>query len=164
MNLEEKIDDLINNKFPLIYKLDNKNVYLIGGSIKSIILDEISKDLDFVYIIDTDEKIKSFINKYNLPYKKNSFNGYKINYNNINIDLWNTKDLEHCVEYNYDQLFYDINKRKIIDIGFTDAIKNGIKEVNCNIKNNRINGIDEEKLNKRLEKIKLDIKRFGDKL
>lgn len=56
--------------------------------------------------------------------------GYKINYKEITIDLWKTKDLYTAVEYNIDGLFYDVANSQLIPFGYFDALENGLRKVN----------------------------------
>ena len=74
--------------------------------------------------------IKTFISKYGLQFSYNHFNGFKITFNDIEIDLWHTKDLFDSIEYNADGLLYDINNHRFISLTFDDFLKNGPKKIN----------------------------------
>ena len=149
--LEEKIYNEIMNLFPLIFTIPKTyHVFLVGGSIKSISLNEKIKDFDFVVLDNNgqaDSEIKKFLCKNNLNYKINKLDGYKIDYNNFSIDLWATNDLIKSIHYNADGLFFDIHNKCLLPFGIYDALENGLREIN-NSKN-----MDEEAENKRKNKI-----------
>ena len=158
--LNKKIDDRImalkqkNNILSLFFdEIVNYNPIIIGGFIRNVINEEKSRDIDIILNCDDSGKINKIIDKYNLNYKKNQFDGYKINFNDIYIDIWCIKNhnlfkkgiyeisvnnLKKTTFINYDSLIYEINTKKLdidnylkclysstIDfVGNEDAIKN----------------------------------------
>lgn len=135
--LEKKLDSLIKEKFNLIYTISLfYDTYLIGGAICDTMINSNIRDLDFViHSYNTDyveDFIKRFINKYHLDYSLNHFNGYKIKYNDTEIDLWHTNDLYDSIEYNADGLLYNVQEHKLVSITFDDFLKNGLKRINNN--------------------------------
>ena len=136
---------LIKN-FPFIFSIDDP-VFLLGGAIKDIIYNNIVKDLDFVVLSDNAESIEKFINDNDLKYIRNSFNGYKIEYNDIHIDIWPTQDLYECIQYNYDGLFYDIKNDLILSFGYLNSINDKLIKINDGKKHPNKNK-DAERLNK----------------
>lgn len=52
--------------------------------------------------------------------------------------MWITDDLFSSIQYNVDGLLYSLNKDTLVSLTFDDFNKNGIREVNNNIENNRI--------------------------
>mgnify|MGYP001515517692 CR=1 FL=1 len=104
---KEKVRKYIIENFPLAIEISNiAPIFLIGGALRDIELLTPPKDLDFVVLSDTDEIIKTFIEKNNLKYKINKLGGYKIYNNTVVVDLWNTNDLLKSIEYNIEGLFY----------------------------------------------------------
>ena len=91
---KEKVRKYIIENFPLAIEISNiAPIFLIGGALRDIELHTPPKDLDFVVLSDTDEIIKTFIEKNNLKYKINKLGGYKIYNNSVVVDIWNTNDL-----------------------------------------------------------------------
>lgn len=142
---KEKVRKYIIENFPLAIEISNiAPIFLIGGALRDIELHTPPKDLDFVVLSDTDEIIKTFIEKNNLKYKMNKLGGYKIYNNSVVVDLCNTNDLLKSIEYNIEGLFYDIKNDYIIPFGYYDALENGLRIINPN---NNIN--EEERISKR---------------
>lgn len=108
--------------------------YIIGGFLRSILLDRPTKDLDIIVCNGNKKNILENIRKNNLEYKTNHFNGYKILYNGKEIDIWNVNNLIDGIEYNIEALFYDIKEKEFIDLGFVDSIENN-KLIEINEKN-----------------------------
>jgi len=120
-----KLDNLIKEKFPIIYDYKfNGIVLLCGGALRNIFMNLSVNDLDFIVVTQNSLEIINFIKKFNLSYRKNSFGVYKINYNNFIIDMYAACDLYDAVLYDVDMLFYDINKHQMINCGAIHAIKN----------------------------------------
>lgn len=130
----EEIKEQINKYFSIIYNIPSTyHVFLVGGSIRSISLNEQIKDLDFVFLDSyntVNNYILEFINNYSLNYTFNEYGGYKINYNGFMVDLWKTKDLLYAIQFNADGLFYDIHNNYLITFGIYDALENGLRELN----------------------------------
>ena len=144
---KELIKKYLINNFNLIFSIDEP-VFLLGGAIKDIIYNNIVKDLDFVVLSDNTDSIEKLINDNNLQYTKNSFDGYKIKYNNLYIDIWSAQDLYDCIQYNFDGLFYDIKNDSILSFGYINSINDKLIELN----NKRNHPSSARKL-ERLEKI-----------
>lgn len=144
----------IEENFNIILDFFSSNVFLGGGALKDLMLGEKIKDLDFIVFSENDFEIKEFIKKYNLSFRENKMNGYKIFYNDLVIDIWNSTNLYTCIEYNYDALFYDIKNDKLISFGFFECIETG-KIVKLNYCNN----LKESELI-RIEKIKIKLERL----
>ena len=156
--LEVKLENEIKNKFPVAYDIANyAPVYLVGGTIRDLMIDKEPKDLDFI-ILGTEYSriILEVFQKYNITFTYNHFGGYKINYKGIQIDLWTNNDLYSAVQYNVDGLFFYLNDNILLSFSFDDFIKNGLRIINSE---NNIESCREEKL-KKFEKI---LKRRKDK-
>ena len=120
-----KIDSYINKSFNCLYKHDfESEIYLIGGAVRSLLIDKTPKDLDVVIVSDSSKEIEDFIEKFNLNYSKNSFGGFKISHNGIQVDIWATNDLFKAIQYNLDGLFYNLKTKKITSMGYFDGIEN----------------------------------------
>lgn len=147
VSLEEKIKNYIKDNFNIINDMAKEMpIYLVGGSIRSLILSLEPKDLDFIVLgCEYNDKLLELINKFNMNYSYNKFGGYKIKYNNIVVDIWTNNDLFSSVEYNGDGIFYYVNDGVIVSLTFDDFIKNGVRKVNTlnNIKTTRIDKIKE---------------------
>lgn len=124
-NKKSFIADFLNNNFKEVLGVNNKDVqiYLLGGAIKDLTQNITPKDIDIVFLTSDSSFLDDFINNNNFNYNKNSFGGYKINHNELIIDMWATNDLYKTIEYNLDGLFYDIKNNLIIPFGFIDGVE-----------------------------------------
>lgn len=102
--LEEVIDT---NVFNFIELMSQKtNVYLFSGIIRNYFLkNSIIRDVDIV--IESDDKIQSLIKKY--EYRINSFGGYKVMINDMEIDIWRM-DKTWAINYHQTILNFDLDK------------------------------------------------------
>lgn len=136
--LTEIVDDvekMFNEYFDVFNKFNIEGKpYIVGGFLRNILLNRPIKDLDIVVCNGDKENILENIRKNNLNYKINYFNGYKIIYNGKEIDIWDVNNLLDGIEYNIEALFYDIQEKKFVDLGFTDSIENN-KLIEINEKN-----------------------------
>ena len=122
--LQEKLNKLIKEKFNIIFEYDFEGrVLLYGGAIRSTLLKERINDLDFVILTQGKCQILDFIKKYNLKYRYNIAGGYKIIYEDLEIDIYSADDLYYIGKYNIDKLFYDIKNHIFISCGYIDALK-----------------------------------------
>lgn len=122
--LQDKVDKLIKEKFGIIYNYDFKGrVFLLGGALRSTILGEEIKDLDFIILTQGECEVANFVSANNLDYRFNMFGGYKVLYNDIEVDIFSVNDLHEATQYNIDGLFYDIKNRIFISCGIFDAFK-----------------------------------------
>lgn len=128
----DMFDQFIKNNFPIIYEYKfNGIILLLGGAIRSIILNEKIKDIDFVLLTQKKDNIRGFINNFNLDFEKNFMGGYKIHYNDLEIDIFSVNDLFDAVHYDTDFLFYDLDNHMLISCGSLNSYKKRtIKEVN----------------------------------
>lgn len=144
----------LEKNFSMILNFFSSDVFFCGGALKDLILEEKIKDLDFIVFSESDSEIKDFIKKYNLYFRRNRFNGYKIFYNDLVIDIWNSTSLYECIEYNYDALFYDIGNNQLISFGFFECI-----ETEKIVKLNYWNNLEEADLI-RIKKIKIKLEKL----
>lgn len=148
-----KVDNYLVNNFGIIYDFQfNNDIFLLSGAIRDSIVDMAPRDLDIVMLSEDDSELQEFINKHSLKYKRNSFGGYKIEFNNITVDFWATNDLLKTIEYNLDGLFYDIKDRKILPIGYLSAVENKTL--------NRLNDDSKHPSNERQLERELKLKEF----
>lgn len=119
----QKIDDYLHATFPQIYEFDFGGIVLLyGGTIKNIIMNEKVKDLDFLILGDSDNKIIEFIDNYKFDYRMNAMRGFKI-LANIDVDISECHDLHEIGRYSTNLLFYDINRRQILSFGFVNSVQ-----------------------------------------
>ncbi|MBS7565393.1 hypothetical protein KHS38_13355 [Mucilaginibacter sp. Bleaf8] len=64
-----------------------KQAYVVGGFLRDIANNTQPRDLDILLGLP-DEEIQSLINNLSLKYYKNRFNGYKIVFENFDLDCW----------------------------------------------------------------------------
>lgn len=120
----DKIDKIIHEKFPIIYEYEfNGLILLFGGAVKDIIMNRQVKDLDFILLTTKDDEIKKFVEHYNFNCKKLIYKGYKINYNDMDIDLTYTNDLFEAGHLSTDFLFFAVKRKVLIPMGIKDSIK-----------------------------------------
>lgn len=140
LTLEMRLSKYINNHFYPAYIISSlAPIYLLGGSIRDLILAKKPNDLDFIVLGKEHlDWVLKVLKKYNIEYKLNKLGGYKFNYEGTKIDLWLADDLFSAIQYNVDGLFFDLRTNSILSLTFDDFINNGLKEVNSN--NNIENG------------------------
>ena len=113
-----EIDKVLKEKFNIIFDFDFDGLLLLLGSVKDIITKKNNiKDLDFSLLTTSKGNIEEFIKKNNLKSKRNIYHGYKINYNNIEIDITYVNDLYDAGHLSTDYLFYDVKRKILIPIG-----------------------------------------------
>lgn len=130
--LEKRIENYIKNNFEVAYEIASfVPVYLLGGAIRDLIMDNVPKDLDFIVLgMEYSKDILEVLNKYKIDFNYNHFGGYRINYNGVHVDLWASNDLFSAVQYNVDGLFFYLNDNNLISFSFDDFVKNGLKLIN----------------------------------
>lgn len=118
-----KISDYLKQIFPQIYNFKfSGEIYLIGGAVRDIIEDKPPKDLDLILLSDN-PNIEEFLIENRLEYRKNSFDGYKILFKNITIDMWAVNDILKAIQYNLDGLMYNVKYDIIIPFGYIDGME-----------------------------------------
>lgn len=108
-------------------------LYLFGGAVRDFLVNNFDnfRDLDFVVKFQSNkDKIENFFpNNKKISYSKNKFDGYKIKFSNVSVDIWELKDtwnftnpedispenLLNSVFLNLDKLLYSVNKKKYIN-------------------------------------------------
>lgn len=102
--LEEVIDTDVFNFIELMSQ--STNVFLFSGIIRNYFLKNSTvRDVDIV--IESDDKIQSLIEKY--EYRINSFGGYKVMINGMEIDIWRM-DKTWAINYHQTILNFDLDK------------------------------------------------------
>ena len=130
-HIDEKLNIIKNsdsNLSKFFNELKRYNPIIIGGFIRNIINNEEVRDIDIILNTEDYFAINRIVNKLKLDYRINQFDGYKIIFNNITIDLWYIKNhnlfkkgiynidvnnLKDTTFINYDSLIYDINNKKL---------------------------------------------------
>ena len=123
----ERIDELIKEKFNIIYEYDFDGLVLLyGGANRDNLIGKEVKDLDFVILTQGKCQIDDFVRKFKLRYVRNAFGGYKIIYNGTEIDMFSTDDVFKAVLYDIDMFFYDIHLHSFITCGPCRAVSRGL--------------------------------------
>lgn len=142
LSLEDRLDKYITKYFYIAKIISNlAQVYLVGGAIRDLMYGKFPKDFDFVVLRNSNKEfILQVFEKFNIKYELNKLGGFKINYNNMMIDIWTTEDLFESIQYNLDGLLYNLNSKMMISLTFDDFKNNGLIEINHrnNIQNKRI--------------------------
>lgn len=114
-------------------------IFLIGGAVRDAIEGEIPRDMDFVIAEDTDEKLKQILEKQKIHYRKNVFNGYKLEFEKTTFDVWlmkehylvkgnvysqNVRNLKNTTFLNYDSLIYDMRNNRLNITYYEQCIQN----------------------------------------
>lgn len=116
LSLEDRLDKYITKYFYITKIISNlTQVYLVGGAIRDLMYGKSPKDLDFVVLGNSNnEFILQVFEKFNIKYELNKLGGFKIEYNNMIIDIWTTEDLLEAIQYNLDGLLYNLNSKMMI--------------------------------------------------
>ena len=126
-----------NNFYSIISKYENiVELYIFGGAVRHYLdngnFNTLPRDFDIIFKKkDSTVKLEKIITQY-FKFKKNRFNGYKFQINNLKFDIWNIEDTwafrENKVKYdsqnyiskltetvflNIDSLIFDLNNKKL---------------------------------------------------
>lgn len=155
--LTETLFSQLKSNFPahafLTSLMSDATVYLFGGAVRDFLDERLdtARDIDLVVESKSDSPIDilSYLdNLESVSYKKNRYDGYKINFTNHTIiDIWNLKDtwafrekklppsapnLMKSVYLNVDALVYSLNSDTFLDdchIRYIDIIKKGLLDI-----------------------------------
>lgn len=132
LNLTMRLERYVENHFyPAISISQIAPIYLVGGSIRDLIMARTHKDLDFVVLgLEYQDWILSVLKKFNINYELNRFGGFKFIYNGTKIDLWTAEDLFSSMQYNVDGLYYDIKGGHLLSLTFSDFMESGLRLIN----------------------------------
>lgn len=143
---KDYLDDNLPNDVNYFLSLLKANfeIYIFSGVIRNYFLEFTDmRDLDIV--IDGQETLTYYLEKYN--HSQNSFGGYKIEFENINVDLWYLKDtwafnfqktmnfglekqLPMTSLFNFSAIIYDYNNRKFLQSSyFRSFLSNRILDI-----------------------------------
>lgn len=125
--LEEVIDDDVFSFIELLSQ--TTNVFLFSGIIRNYFLkNKIVRDVDIV--VESDDEIQQLLNRH--VYRINSFGGYKVMINGMEIDIWRMdktwainnhqtilnfdldKYIPNTAFFNFSAIIYSINKKEFI--------------------------------------------------
>lgn len=196
--IKKKLDRILRENYPVYSFVEQlsqvSELIFFGGAIRDLYLfNEIKKprDLDIVLIPKRDKDIiESLIKQYD--YKKNRFDGYKLNISDVEIDLWfleNTwafrenkiktskENLINSVylsvdgiayNYNYEELYDDVFKNtksnRLIDIVLEDNPQEELNLVRSLIFKNKYNFNFSERLNNKFAEYLKNDSFFNQKL
>ena len=103
-------ENLNTEAYDSLCNLGNRcNVYIFSGVIRNFFLESTEEIRDLDLVVDCDRYINKVFHKYNI--RRNSFGGYKIEINGLNVDLWCIKDTwmyKHQQVLEFDTLFRGI--------------------------------------------------------
>ncbi|MFA0965005.1 hypothetical protein AB9P05_24565 [Roseivirga sp. BDSF3-8] len=122
--------------------LDIGGAYIVGGYLRDFMKSKKSRDLDILVEVDF-YKLKELVNEYNCSFSVNRHNGIKLQFKNINVDMWsiennwafkcqvvklNEKDKLNSIAkgcfYNYDSLVMNISSYNINLKNYNNYLKN----------------------------------------
>lgn len=110
-------------------------IYVVGGYLRDILLDQKSRDIDLLVNIKHDLLI-SILSKSNLDFSINRFNGIKINLPNFEADIWsidhNWAFEQNLVLKNGDNLLESIANGSFYNY---DSLVINVHNLNLNVKN-----------------------------
>ena len=142
--IDNKISELIKSNHSFLnffYEIASFNPIIIGGFIRNVLNNEEVRDIDIVLNTRNKSIIEEIIDKYSLEYTKNSFDGYKINFDDFDVDIWyienhnafkkdvydiSVDNLKETTFINYDSLVYDYNNRKVDISYYMDCINSNM--------------------------------------
>lgn len=157
--IKTKIDKILDNKYKFIKNNFSNNIFLCGGILRDLMVNQKPKDIDFFYTGER-ENVFKFIKDNSLIYKLNSFGNPKLFYENKGIDFAIGNEFKDMILYNVDGLFYDINKHKFILAGFEDFLASEtVKIVNNELIHPNSKRLDERK--KKIESFRDELKERG---
>ena len=108
--LQENYSEFVNYPF-------NKDLYVLGGTIRDVMLDKKPKDVDFLFF-DNEAEMFKFLDDTKIKYALNSFGTPKIDYNGKMVDMMSKQNPYNLLMYNVDGLFYNCTKSKFMLLGF----------------------------------------------
>ncbi len=132
LSLEMRLKRYIKDKFYPAYVIAHlAPVYLVGGSIRDLMMAKAPKDLDFIVVgNEHKEWVLKVLERFGITYSFNRFGGMKFTYNDTSIDLWTADDLFSSMQYNVDGLYYDLSADRLLSLTFADFVHKGLREVN----------------------------------
>lgn len=131
---------------PSLYKFvyeatTSDSVFIIGGFLRSVVNKEKPRDLDLIFNM-SNESLSNYIDKWKLPFSKNKFGGFKVDFKNIVIDIWTseanwafkTKVVDIGDDYilskvaqgtffNYDSLVFDLKTQRVNVAQYNECVK-----------------------------------------
>lgn len=132
LSLQGRLKKYITNHFYPAYIISRlAPIYLVGGSIRDLICAKIPKDMDFVVLGKEQlDWVLKVLKAFHINYDLNRFGGYKFTYQNTKIDLWLTEDLFSAMQYNVDELYFDLRTNSLLSFTFDDFRMNGLNIIN----------------------------------
>jgi hypothetical protein len=118
--------------------------FLVGGAVRDALENKIPRDLDIMVEGEDENALRSLIDRNRVQFTKNAFNGYKLIFKNLTVDIWFTKDhyifkdhlykrakinLARATFLNYDSLVYDLQKHTLNTRFFDECIEKGVLDI-----------------------------------
>lgn len=120
------------------FKEQDVECYLLGGAIRDAFEGRHPRDLDIILADESEELLKSILSNTHIKYTINSFNGYKMVFEKLMVDLWLMKDhyafkkeyypenkayIKRTTFVNYDSLVYDLQTKELDSSYYDDCIR-----------------------------------------
>lgn len=153
-SLKKHFETIIKNK-KLTFFIDDLERYgdviFFGGALRDFVShnSQTPRDLDIVFDATSNKSLEQLVRKYELPIKKNKYDGFKIEFETISMDIWdlNTtwafknniktssqKSLIDTVYLNIDGIAYNYSNENLYSTHFDDAIEK--KEIDIVLEEN----------------------------
>lgn len=152
--IKKYFETIIENKnlIPFIDDLEKYGeIIFFGGALRDFVSDnnQTPRDLDIVFDATSNRSLEQIVRKHELPIKKNKYDGFKIEFETISMDIWdiNTtwafknkiktssqKSLIDTVYLNIDGIAYNYSKETLYSAHFDDAIEK--KEIDIVLEEN----------------------------
>lgn len=123
------------------------SVFIVGGFLRSVANHETPRDLDVIFNMSEDLLMECIKSK-NLYFKRNKFDGFKISFSQIDLDIW-TPDTNWAFAsrvvsvgypdiiskvaqgtfYNYDSLVFDLKSEKVNVTAYNDCVASNALDI-----------------------------------
>ncbi|MCJ1909962.1 hypothetical protein [Planococcus ruber] len=145
--IREKFEGFLSNYKKIYYFIDDLekkgiDIILFGGIVRNYYENNFSekpRDIDIVLHSCIDFDFEKYLELNNYSYYINKFGGYKLELDELNIDIWsiektwafkeniitfrNLKDLNKTVFLSTDAIFYNFTSKQLFDNGFLESIQ-----------------------------------------
>lgn len=121
------------------------NLIIIGGSLRDALNQNYNpRDIDIILNGNDMVQFELMLSQNSISFKKNRFDGYKLKFNHVEVDVWSinrhfafghnyySESIENIVEttfLNYDSIAFDYNKKKLYKDYYDDCRKSHLIEL-----------------------------------
>ncbi|MCW3124849.1 MAG: hypothetical protein JWO03_507 [Bacteroidetes bacterium] len=129
------------------YRLENRGeLYFVGGFVRDFINDKPSRDIDVISNVSAEE-IQKLINILHIPHKRNRHNGFKLLFDEMEMDIWSlsdnwafrknlvtsdpneTRSISRGAFYNFDSPVFAYTSKKLSVEYYNKCIKSKILDI-----------------------------------